>query len=130
MLPPIGFPFLTIAASNGGLPSTLTLPWPPPGLMKVQRVPAVQNRTCTAGTCLDKGIPTARLPERGLRESEDHEPPVCGHGIMWRGSGWPPIKGSPRYTVLKSAPSMPLPPRAGEGEDAEGGLLPCDRRGS
>jgi len=72
-------------------------------------------------------VPTARLPEHGLRDSEDHDTPLCGHGIMWRVSGWPPIKGSPRYTVLECAPFMPLPSSVeGEGEDAEGGLLPFD----
>ena len=48
-----------------------------------------------------------------------HEQPVMelsGHGVMWRGSGWSPIPGSPRYTVLQSAPSMPLPsPHTGRG---------------
>jgi len=60
-------------------------------------------------------VPTARVPERGLRENEDHEPRRC-HGVCVAGSGWPPIKGSPRYTVLQCAPSMPLnSPATGRG---------------
>jgi hypothetical protein len=37
-----------------------------------------------------KRVPTARLPERGLRENEDHEPRRC-HDVCVAGSGWPPI---------------------------------------
>ena len=83
-----------------------------------------QNRTRTAGTCLKERIPTARLPERGLRDSEDQRTPLCGHGIMWRGSGWPPdkrqssVNGAGKCS-LHAAPLL----RKGEGEDAEGGLL-------
>src|SRR5262249_53450401 len=63
-----------------------------------------------------KRVPTARLPERGLRESEDLRTPLCGHGTMWRRSGWPPIQGSPRNTVLQCAPSKPLlSPARGKG---------------
>jgi hypothetical protein len=54
-----------------------------------------------------KCFPTARLPEHGLRDSEDHDPRRC-RGVCAAGSGWPPKKGSPRYTVLENAPSMPL----------------------
>ena len=102
----------------------------PTGLMKVQRVSG-PFKTGHAPPALasteDSDGPTARARVEGKRGPRT---PVRGHGIMWRGSGWPPIKGSPRYTVLESAPSMPLLSSCGEGEDAESGLLPCDRRGS
>ena len=48
-----------------------------------------------------------KVPWRGLglRENLGNEPQLFrGHG-MWRGSGWPPIKRHPGYTVLQSAPS-------------------------
>ncbi len=68
-------------------------------------------------------LPTARLPERGLRDSEDLEP-QCLSRVCVAGSGRPPIKGSPRKTVLGSAPFTPLlSSDSGEGEVAEGGLL-------
>ena len=54
-------------------------------------------------------IPTARLPEHGLRGSLDYEPHVYrGHG-MWRGSGWPPTKGIQVIRCCKVLPPMPLP---------------------
>jgi hypothetical protein len=61
------------------------------GSMKVQRfrIRITKPDTCTAGTCLRERIPTARMPERGLRDSEDLRTPLCGHGIMWRGAAGP-----------------------------------------
>jgi hypothetical protein len=54
-------------------------------------------------------IPTARLPEHGLRGSLDYEPHVYrGHG-MWRGSGWPPTKGIQVIRCCKVLPPMPMP---------------------
>ena len=76
---------LTTAAFSGGLPSTLSLPRPHTGLMKVQRFPAAHKPEMHRRHLPRERIPTARLPERGLRESEDHEPPYaatasCGGG--------------------------------------------------
>ena len=63
-------------------------------------------------------VPTARLPEHGLRENLDYETPKSGHGIV-TGERLATDKRHPGYTVLESAPSMPLLlPRHGEGESA------------
>jgi hypothetical protein len=65
------------------------------GIMHASGTPMSRQGTPVPTTTPDKHrrhfprrrLPTARLPERGLRDSEDHEPPICGHGISWQGSG-------------------------------------------
>ena len=79
----------------------------------------------TAGTLPRQRIsdgPTARARAEG--KPGLRTPLLCGHG-MWRGSGWPPMKRHPGYTVLAAVlPLIPLPSSTGEGEEAESGLLP------
>jgi hypothetical protein len=55
------------------------------------RSPSPSNHETSFGISL-------RFPQIGTL------PLFSGHGTMWWGDGWPPVKRHPRYTVLQSAP--------------------------
>lgn len=56
-------------------------------------VPAAHQTGYAPPELASSRIPTARMPEHGLRDSEDNITPLCGHCTLWRGSGWPPRQG-------------------------------------
>ena len=60
-----------------------------------------------------KRIPTARLPEHGLREIRTTNPPMRPRHVA--GERLATDKRQSGYTVLQSAPSMPLPSDRGGG---------------
>jgi hypothetical protein len=64
-------------------------------------------------------IPTARMLEHVLRDSEDNVPPYAVTASCGGGGGWPPKKASSVYGAAK-VPFMPLlcPGPTGEGEVA------------
>ncbi len=62
------------------------------------------------------------MPERGLRESEDNEPPYAATAYV-AGERLATDKGILGIRCREALPPKPLP-SYGEGEDAEGGILP------
>jgi hypothetical protein len=74
-----------------------------------------------------KRVPTARLPERGLRESEDHETPLAATAYVAGERLAPDIgQSSINGAAMRSLHAAPFP-NNGEGEVAEGGVLPSER---
>jgi hypothetical protein len=69
--------------------------------MSCQGYRSHQHRVRTAGTYRIVRVPTARLPERGLRENEATTPPFGGHSTMWRGGAWPTIRAASLYGAEK-----------------------------
>ena len=69
--------------------------------------------------CLVRGFPTARLPERGLRENQGKRTPlssVGGHGlVIVAGERLATDNRHPGYTVLECAPLEPRPKQVGRG---------------
>jgi hypothetical protein len=83
--------------------------------------PHIKSGDAPLALCLVRGFPTARLPERGLRENLDDEPKCVAVTAICGGGRPATDKRHPGYTVLQSAPSYAAALR---GEDAESGILP------